>query len=225
MANSSQQSDIIPGVDEFWRRGYRSILTNEDLQEGNFQAVMEREVRLSSKLQYSIFNFFIFQGPTLDVFPLVKFHTNMAIPSWNDIVNPISQMEMEVSHKRLCKTTGGHLTSRVKEIGKETKKLCDYYNSDKSEGTFEEFLYLNHSRNLEYYYIENAEYPNLRMQDLDVKWKWSEENYINNRLYGVPGVTKETLYCGSKFATFPWHKEDGDLRSLSLLIAGSDKVN
>ena len=104
-------------------------------------------------------------------------------------------------------------------------KFCDYYNSHQSEGSLEEFLSLTKSGNLNFDYIENAEYPANFINLFDVKWKLSQENYIHNRLDDLAGVTKPTLYVGSQYSTFPWHKEDGDLRSLSLLLAGSDKVN
>ena len=93
--------DRIPGVDNFWIPSQRSILTHEDLQEGRFQAVMKREVRLGLNIPIFHFLIFIFQGPSLDTFPLVKFHTEMAT-SWDNFVDKKSVLEMEMSHNCNC---------------------------------------------------------------------------------------------------------------------------
>ena len=54
--------DRIPGVDWMkWTEGKRVLMTQEDLQEGKFQAVMERQVTLSLILKFN-FLFFIFSG-------------------------------------------------------------------------------------------------------------------------------------------------------------------
>lgn len=53
--------DRIPGVDWMkWTEGKRVLMTQEDLQEGKFQAVMERQVTLALilKIIFLIFNFF-----------------------------------------------------------------------------------------------------------------------------------------------------------------------
>ena len=52
--------DRIPGVDWMkWTEGKRVLMTQDDLQEGNFQAVMARQVRLTLILKFNflIFNF------------------------------------------------------------------------------------------------------------------------------------------------------------------------
>lgn len=47
MRRSSEESDRIEGVDpDYWTQGKRVKMTQEDLQEGRFQALMEKQVAL-----------------------------------------------------------------------------------------------------------------------------------------------------------------------------------
>ena len=60
MERSSEMDDRIPGVDWMkWTEGKRVLMTQEDLQEGKFQAVMERQVTLALilKINFLILNF------------------------------------------------------------------------------------------------------------------------------------------------------------------------
>ena len=57
MERSSEMDDRIPGVDRLrWSEGKRVQMTQEDLQEGRFQSVMKKQVRLTSIKK---FNFLI----------------------------------------------------------------------------------------------------------------------------------------------------------------------
>ena len=60
MERSSEMDDRIPGVEYLrWSEGKRVQMTQEDLPEGRFQSVMEKQVRLISikKFNFLIYNF------------------------------------------------------------------------------------------------------------------------------------------------------------------------
>ena len=144
------------------------------------------------------------------------------ILDWNEAEN----VEMEMSQKTLEQVRGDHLTTDLLETDKVKVKLPDYLAMDQgSEGTLSEFFDKIRSGNHNFSYLENVEPPQNLIKDYGLKWNLRVQNFIPTALKGeVPGVTTPTHYFGSKYAAFPWHREDGDLRSLSYLIAGAPKV-
>ena len=138
------------------------------------------------------------------------------------------KVNMNVTNKILSRNAENHLTSDLLEVGSEEKTLREYYDENSSEGSLEEFLFQINSGDLPFKYIENVDLPqtNEIIQPFDLKWNLKSENHLHKRLFGdLAGVTKPTFYFGTKYSAFPWHKEDGDVRSLSFLVAGSDKVS
>lgn len=134
-----------------------------------------------------------------------------------------ADVEVEMSRKTL-KRSRGHLLTKLTG-DKELVKLKDYINENKSEGTFQGFIEEHEADDLEFNYIESVDLPEGLVKENPLKWNLETENFIPEVLEdSLPGITKPTYYIGSKYSAFPFHREDGDLRSVSYMIAGKEKV-
>ena len=127
------------------------------------------------------------------------------------------------------------LTDFILTGDKEQKNLHDYITESQSEGegTLPEFEEKITSGGLDIKYIESVDLGDLgdlgtqfAIKDgYALKWCFDTETFIQEVINDkMVGITKPTFFFGRKYAAFPWHREDADLRSLSYLIAGSPKV-
>ena len=107
--------------------------------------------------------------------------------------------------------------------------LQDFVNehSNSAEGSVEEFWNRTQEGNISYNYIENQKiHPGLlRLENNPIQWNLDTENFLSDKLQGpVEGINEATFYAGSKFAMFPFHSEDSDLRSVNIHLGGAPKV-
>ena len=135
-------------------------------------------------------------------------------------------LKVEMSRKTLYQAKGDHLLTELLQSGdKVNVKLSDYISDNQSEVTLQDFWNKITSGNLDFKYIENVELPENLVKDFDLKWNFKTETFLQEVLEGeMVGITKPTYYFGSAYSAFPFHREDGDVRSVSYLIAGSPKV-
>ena len=107
--------------------------------------------------------------------------------------------------------------------------LQDFVNehSNSAEGSVEEFWNRTQEGNISYNYIENQKiHPGLlRLENNPIQWNLDTENFLSDKLEGtVVGINEATFYAGSKYAMFPFHCEDSDLRSVNIHLGGAPKV-
>ena len=155
----------------------------------------------------------------------MKFQTDTRPTSVQDSLDmgKAANVEVEMSVKTLKKSTGLLLTELTGD--KQPVKLDDYIYDNQSEGTFQGFIDETEAGDVTFKYIESVDLPEGLVKENPLKWNLETENFIPEVLEdSLPGITKPTYYIGSKYSAFPFHREDGDLRSVSYMIAGKEKV-
>ena len=107
--------------------------------------------------------------------------------------------------------------------------LEDFVNEhgNSGQGSVEEFLSKTQKGDISCKYIENQKIlPGLlRLENNPIQWNLDTENFLSDKLQGpVEGINEATFYAGSKYAMFPFHCEDSDLRSVNIHLGGAPKV-
>ena len=208
LLTSSQQDDRIAGIPDNWKNVHRISLSQENLLSGNFLPTMNSNDHL------------------LDQEPFIKFHTDADM---NDVVN-LSGFKMEQHTKTLhSKDQDHHLTWKLLQDSNVEIPLQEFVNKHKNspQGSVEEFLTKTQKGNIKYNYIENQKIlPGLLKQENNpIQWNLDTENFLSDKLDGtVEGINEATFYAGSKYAMFPFHCEDSDLRSVNIHLGGAPKV-
>ena len=108
--------------------------------------------------------------------------------------------------------------------------LEDFVNEhgNSGQGSVEEFLSKTQKGDISCKYIENQKIlPGLlRLENNPIQWNLDTENFLSDKLEGpvVEGINEATFYAGSKYAMFPFHSEDSELRSVNIHLGGAPKV-
>ena len=108
--------------------------------------------------------------------------------------------------------------------------LQDFVNKHQNspQGSVEDFWSKTQEGNVTFEYIENQKILDglLRMENNPIQWNLDTENFLSDKLMGnVEGINEATFYAGSKYAMFPFHSEDSNLKSVNVHLGGAPKVS
>lgn len=219
--------DRHPGMPSDWIVVPTQKLQKHQMEAGSFLPTMRQFVSFII-LQIENYNSFFYQEPLLDAFPFVKFQSTDDI---NDATVKVKDenAEFEMNRKRLEKKKRiKYLTDFQVTAPLEKISLKDFLTRKKGDvGSVEGFWEEHQSQHVNFDYIENQNIPDelLNMNNYPIKWNLNTENFLHGKTEGtVYGVTQPTFYVGSKYAAFPFHREDSDLRSVNLHLGGEEKV-
>ena len=202
-------------------------LQKHQMEAGSFLPTMRQFVSFII-LQIENYNSFFYQEPLLDAFPFVKFQST---DDMNDATVQVKKKYavFDMNKKRLEKKERiKYLTDFQVTSPPEKISLKDFWTRKKGDvGSVEGFWEEHKSQHVNFEYIENQKIPMglLNMKKYPIKWNLNAENFLQGKTEGdLEGVTEQTFYVGSKYAAFPFHREDSDLRSVNLHLGGKEKV-
>ena len=102
------------------------------------------------------------------------------------------------------------LSSFISKIKKSSKIITE-----------EEFLKNYFGTEYNFEYVQNFDKPSSVIKSGNSNFKWTEVDDVGIK-GNLPGINKPWLYVGGSKSAFPWHLEDGNVRSLNIMINGAE---